>query len=120
VQGTGAYTYPVSSSVYDYPGLFRWTYSFTSLVYPVIVVIALLTAIASCLMALLPRWGRPPPALLICSIVMLYATFFHVPLATLPRFSIPFQAVMLVLVVAGAWTGGLQLWSKLRAGEKAS
>lgn len=110
VQGVDFYIYPVQSSVYDHPGLFRWSVSFTRLLHPLLVVTALLTAIACCVMALLPRWPAPPPALLVCSVVMVYATFFHVPLASLPRFSMPFQTVMAVLAVVGFF----ELWLLVR------
>lgn len=110
VQGAGFYIYPVLSSVYDHPGLFSWSVSLTRLLYPFMVLTALLTAIICCLMALHPRWRMPSPALLVCSVVMLYATFFHVPLASLPRFSMPFQTVMTVLAVVGLF----ELWLFLR------
>jgi len=98
VQGAGGpYIYPVQSSIFDYPGIFKWAYGLIASIHPVLVFSAVLYGGYLVFNAMFRPRVRQPFALEVMAILLIYSTVFHIPLASLPRFSIPFQAAMAIV-----------------------
>ncbi len=97
VQGQGgAFIYPIKKSLYNRAGLHQTSYFLIEKLHPFIIYSALLAAFA---VVLLSVFGTKtiPLGVLISSIVVVYITCIHIPFASLPRFSIPFQGFALIL-----------------------
>lgn len=102
VQGQGgAFIYPIQSSLYDRDGAYKLTYWLLGLFHPLLVYVSLLFSLFFVVYSLLRARRANFSAPMFCStFVIVYATFMHVPLASLPRFSVPFQPFAILVFVS--------------------
>jgi hypothetical protein len=100
VQGQrGPFIYPIERSIYDLPGLFAASYWLIELVHPLLSIIAILSALAMTVMMLLAKAKTLPTPMAVVAGLIAYVTLFHIPFASLPRFSFPFLGFMVIMVV---------------------
>lgn len=101
VQGQGGpFIYPVESSIYDLPGLFSFSYRVLELLHPLFKVITVIAALLLALMFFFRKSVILTMPLALMAGVISYVTLFHIPLASLPRFSFPFQSFMVIMVLS--------------------
>lgn len=106
VQGSfGPFVYPVTHSVYNNPGIYRISYLILQALHPITVICALLFSLLVLSLQFFTKIKTATnPALLMSSAIVVYITLVHIPLATLPRFSFPFQPVLLMVLALGIYT----------------
>lgn len=117
IQGQGgAFIYPVQRSIYDRPGAHSAIYQLTHWFHNALMYIGLATAIVILVIGMTFKTWRNTfaPGTYVCAAVVTYITLVHIPMATLPRFSIPFQPFALMLTALALNT----LFNRVRKGIK--
>ena len=101
VQGQGgAFIYPVKSSLYHNSKIWFWLYKTIKLIHQPMLIFAMLVAFIVLIKASIHKHKNVPQEMLIIASIVVYATLSHIPLASLPRFSIPFQPFAIMLAIA--------------------
>lgn len=102
IQGAGgADIYPIKHSLYDSSQLYSLSYIALKALHPLLVLLAFFASIYTIWRSIFHRLSHEMLALLIVSAIFAYIAVVHTLMASLPRFSIPFQPIMIVL--AASW-----------------
>ncbi|MGH1370491.1 MAG: ArnT family glycosyltransferase [Cellvibrionaceae bacterium] len=102
IQGAGgANIYPIKHSLYDNSRLYSYSYSLLNAVHPILVLLAFLACLYTIWQACVYHLTRERANLLILASIFGYIAVVHTLMASLPRFSIPFQPIMILL--AASW-----------------
>ncbi len=113
IQGAGgANIYPIKHSLYNSSALYGHSQTLLKTLHPILVTLAFLTAVVVLLRSFFRHLARRETGLLILAAIFAYIVLAHTIMASLPRFSIPFQPTMIVLALSL-----LSLWSE-RFGHK--
>ncbi len=101
IQGAGgAYIYPIKNSQYNKSKIFNTSYLAFEKIYPYLLTIGLISVFLLIIRAFYKPLSGKAFNLYLIAMVILYVTGAHMVFASLPRFSIPFHALIFILALS--------------------